>query len=94
MFSSMGLENILGLIDMINSLPPTSVYNETAFNQVKLTKTDRRHRLSQKHLNDCMVTKIESDSIEEFFPTPAINRWMVCIQIFIVCFSDYTAGIA
>lgn len=90
----MGLENILGLIDMINSLPPTSVYNETAFNQMKLTKTDRRHRLSQKHLNDCMVTKIESDSIEEFDPTPAINRWMVCIQIFIVCFSDYTAGIA
>ena len=32
----MGLENILGLIDMIKSLPPTSVYNETAFNQMKL----------------------------------------------------------
>lgn len=60
---------------------------------MKLTKTDKRHRLSQKHLNDCMVTKIESASIEEFDPTPAINRWMVCIQVFIVCFSNYTAGI-
>ena len=59
---------------MINCLPPTSVYNETAFIQMKLTKTDRRHRLSQEHLNDCMVTKIESDRIEEFDPTPAINR--------------------
>jgi len=72
-----GLINVLGLMDLLHSLPPTSVQNETSFNQMKLIKTDRRHRLSQEHLNDRMMIRLQSPSIMEFDPTTAINKWMV-----------------
>jgi hypothetical protein len=45
-FKQNGLSNVLGLMDLLHSLPPTSILNETSFNQMKLIKTDRRHRLS------------------------------------------------
>ena len=76
-FSTIGVKNILGLLDMLNSLPPTSVYNERAFNQMKLQKTDRRHRIGQSRLDDCMITKLESASVKDFDPTDAIDKWMV-----------------
>ncbi|CAG2230307.1 Protein NipSnap homolog 1,Protein NipSnap homolog 2,Protein NipSnap [Mytilus edulis] len=76
-FSSMGVNNVLLLLDMLNSLPPTSVYNETAFNQMKLLKTDRRHRLGGSRLDDCMMTKLEAPSVQEFDPTDAIDKWMI-----------------
>ena len=68
---------MLGLMDLLHSPPPTSVQNETSFNQMKLIKTDRRHRLSQEHLNDLMMIRLQSPSIMEFDPTTAINTWMV-----------------
>ena len=76
-FSSMGVDNILALLDLINSLPPTSVINETAFNQMKLMKSDRRHCLSNNHLNDCMLIRIESQAIKDFDPSDPIEKWMV-----------------
>lgn len=76
-FSSMGVKNVLLLLDMLNSLPPTSVYNETSFNQMKLQKTDRRHRLGESRLDDCMMTKLEAPSVQEFDPRDAIDKWMV-----------------
>ena len=72
-----GVENILALIDLARSLPLTSVLNETSFNQMKLIKTDRRHRLTNAHLNDCMVIRLESPSFAEFDPVPAVDSWMV-----------------
>lgn len=80
-FGQNGIQNILGLIELLKSLPPTSVLNETAFNQMKLIKTDRRHRLSAQHLNDIMLVKIESSSIQDFDPTPSINKWMVRLKV-------------
>jgi hypothetical protein len=76
-FRQNGLSNVLGLMDLLHSLPPTSVQNETSFNQMKLIKTDRRHRPSQEHLNDLMMIRLQSPSIMEFDPTTAINKWMV-----------------
>lgn len=76
-FTECGLSNVFNVIDLILSLPPTSVVNETAFNQMKLLKTERRHRLSNQHLNDCMLTPLESAEITEFDPQPAIDRWML-----------------
>lgn len=76
-FRQNGLSNVLGLMDLLHSLPPTSVQNETSFNQMKLIKTDRRHRLSQKHLNDLMMIRLQSPSIMDYDPTTAINKWMV-----------------
>lgn len=76
-FDESGVPNILALIDLIHSLPPTSVMNETGFNQLKLIKTDRRHRLTESHLNDLMVIRLRSPSIVNFDPNPAIDKWMV-----------------
>ncbi|XP_062595414.1 putative uncharacterized protein DDB_G0271982 [Saccostrea cucullata] len=64
-------------MDLLHSLPPTSVLNETAFNQMKLLKTDRRQRLSHKHLNDCLMIKLQSPAISEFDPKEAVDRWML-----------------
>jgi hypothetical protein len=79
-FSQNGLDNILALVDLIRSLPPTSVKNETSFNQMKLIKTDRRYRLSGKHLNDMLMIRLQSPSIGYFDPTNAVNKWMVRIN--------------
>jgi hypothetical protein len=75
----MDVSNTLSFIDLINSLPATSVFNETAFNQLKLLKTDRAHSLTEQHLNDCMVVKLECASVTDFDSDPAIDRWMVNI---------------
>eukprot|EP00105_Crassostrea_gigas_P030605 XP_011452989.1 PREDICTED: uncharacterized protein LOC105346190 [Crassostrea gigas] len=76
-FGDSGVTNILKLLDLIHRLPPTSVLNETGFNQMKLIKTDRRQSLSARHLNDLMLIRLQSPSIAEFDPNPAIDRWMI-----------------
>lgn len=76
-FSNRGVKDVLHLIDLLRTLPATSVPNESAFNQMKLTKTNRRQRLSNAHLNDCMNVKANSETVEAFDPTPAIDNWMV-----------------
>lgn len=75
-FSDMGIQDILTLMDLLRTLPATSVANEASFNQMKLTKTNRRQRLSNMHLNDCMVIQLESADILDFDPTSAVNKWM------------------
>jgi hypothetical protein len=75
--SSRGVKDVLEIIDLIRALPATSVPNEVAFNQMKLIKTSRRQRISNSHLNDCMVIRSNSESIDKFDPTPAIDNWMV-----------------
>ena len=75
----MGVNNILALVDLIHSLPPTTVLNETSFNQMKLIKTSRRHRMAGPTLNDCMVVRLESASVREFDPSPAVTRWLVSL---------------
>ncbi|XP_062618568.1 uncharacterized protein LOC134280153 [Saccostrea cucullata] len=75
--SDCGVSNVLHILDLIHSLPPTSVLNETAFNQMKLLKTDRRHRLNERHLNDCMLIRLESPTIKDFNPMAAVDKWML-----------------
>ena len=77
----MDVSNILRLIDLILAIPPTSVMNERAFSQLKLIKTDRRHRLSQRRLNNILIIKLDGPGILEFQPDEAIDSWMVCIVI-------------
>ena len=80
-FSQNDIDNILALIDPIRSLPTTSVVNETAFNQMKLIKTDRRHRLSSEHMNDMMLIRIQSPKVQEFDRTPSIDKWMAIFTL-------------
>ena len=65
----MGVDNILSMIDLVRSLPPTSIANERAFNHLKLIKSDRRHRLKEATLNDLMLVKLESSPVLTFDPT-------------------------
>ena len=67
--------------DLILALPPTSVANEAAFSQLKLMKTDRRHRLSEGRLQDLMMIRLNSADIDNFNPDEAINIWSVSLFV-------------
>lgn len=71
-----GLENVFLLIDMIRTLPPTSVKNETTFSAMKLTKGKRRGRMKNSTLNDLLTVQIQSSNVENFDPDESIQCWM------------------
>ena len=64
-------------MDLLMSLPPTSVANEAFFSHMKYVKTNRRGRLSQDHLNKALLIKLESASISDYNPEPAAETFMV-----------------
>ncbi|XP_067670765.1 zinc finger protein 862-like [Haliotis asinina] len=68
---------ILVLMDLLQSLPPTSVSCEASFSQMKLIKTSRRCRMRQSTLNTLMTVKLHAPSITDFDPEKAIDRWLV-----------------
>jgi hypothetical protein len=68
--------NILAIIDLIRSLPSSSAENERGFSQLKLTKTNGRGRMSNSTLNDVMTIMMETPTVSEFDPQPAINNWL------------------
>lgn len=74
------LKDILILTDLLLSLPPTTVTCETSFSQMKLIKTSRRARLSERSLNALMRVKLESPEIECFDPEVIVDRWLVTPQ--------------
>ncbi|XP_052283054.1 zinc finger protein 862-like isoform X2 [Dreissena polymorpha] len=67
---------VFTLIDITLALPPTSVKCETSFSAMKLLKNKRRGRLRAGRLNDVMMVKLTSPSINEFDPDLAIKHWM------------------
>lgn len=71
------VNQIMLLIDLMLTIPSTSVSCETAFSQLKLLKTCRRSRLGSSLLNDLMIVKLESSEIVEFNPDDAIDTWLV-----------------
>ena len=76
--------NIGTVIDLILTLPSTSVKCETAFSQLKLLKTCRRSNLSTDVLNDLMTVKLMSPPISQFQPEEGIEIWLV--NYFLHCF--------
>jgi hypothetical protein len=66
---------ILSLIDLILSLPSSSVEAERGFSLMKLIKTDWRSKLKDTTLSDLMVVKPESEPINTFDPNDAIAVW-------------------
>ncbi|XP_033726286.1 uncharacterized protein LOC117315953 [Pecten maximus] len=70
------VDDILSLIDLILSLPPTSVFNERAFSHMKLIKGERRARLSSEAMSDVMMVKTQTASVKEFNPDAAITRFL------------------
>ena len=45
-FQNEDVDNVLSMFDLMKSLPPTSVMNETSFSAMKLTKRERRTQLT------------------------------------------------
>lgn len=70
------LNNILGLIDLVLSLPATSVRNECLFSTMKLVKGKRRGRLANSTLDDLLLIAVQSPGINDFNPDDAIFHWM------------------
>ena len=68
--------NILSLMDLILSIPPSSADCERGFSQVKLVKNDWRSTLTNDSLNDLLMVQLETPSIEEYDPKPAIEYWI------------------
>ncbi|KAH3727471.1 hypothetical protein DPMN_053408 [Dreissena polymorpha] len=75
--SDSGFDDILKVIELLQSLPSTSVRNECGFSIMKLAKTKRRGRLNINSLNNLMVVNQLGQSIAEFDPRPAIENFMV-----------------
>ncbi|XP_071142824.1 zinc finger protein 862-like [Mytilus edulis] len=76
-FQNNDVDNVLCVFDLLRSLPPTSVKNETCFSSMKLTKNKRRGRLNNSTLDTLMSVQLQSPSIEEFNPDAAIKDWLI-----------------
>lgn len=70
------LRNILGLMDLVLTMSPTSAEAERGFSQLKLIKNVLRSRMTSETLNDCMAVKLLSKKLGEYNPEVAILRWM------------------
>jgi hypothetical protein len=67
--------NFLALADLVMTIPASSADAERGFNRLKITKTDWRSKLTDDHLSDQMMVMLESASILQFDPLPAIALW-------------------
>lgn len=67
--------NILSLFDLILTIPATSTACERGFTHMKLVKSDRRTLMKEDVLSNCLTIKLESQSIKDFDPVPAIDYW-------------------
>ena len=54
-------------------LPPTSVMNERSFSHMKLVKSKRCGKLSEKALNDLMMVRLETPGVPKFDSLPSIK---------------------
>ena len=73
LFSSCPL--ILSVIDLVLSIPATSIECERGFSTMRQVKNDWRSRLSITSLNDSMRILLEGPAIDQFQPEDAINKW-------------------
>ena len=65
--------NVLSLCDVILAIPASSSACEWGFTHMELVKTDRRTMMKEDTLPNCLMIKLEGQSIQEFDPQPAIN---------------------
>ena len=61
--------NVLGLLDLLITLPATSVECERGFSSLRLIKSDWRNRLSSESLNAVMRIYLDSPAEENFNPS-------------------------
>lgn len=67
---------VLELFDLVQTIPATSTACERGFSHMKLIKSDRRTRVTEETLTNCLMIKLEGQSIQNFDPIPAIELWL------------------
>ncbi|XP_070579845.1 zinc finger protein 862-like [Ptychodera flava] len=67
--------NVLGLVDLILSLPAGTSECERGFSQMKVTKTSYRNKLKSTTMSMLMTIQLHSPSVSSFNPMPAIQQW-------------------
>ena len=72
--------DVLALIDLILTIPATSVEAERGFSVMKRVKTDYRNKLQNPAMNDLMRIILLSPSEAAFDPAPAIEQWYGALQ--------------
>ena len=72
--------DVLALIDLILTIPATSVETERGFSVMKRVKTDYRNKLRNPAMNDLMRIILLSPSEAAFDPAPAIEHWYGALQ--------------
>ena len=72
--------SVLALIDLVLTIPATSVEAERGFSVMKRVKTDYRNKLRNPAMNDLMRIILLSPSEAAFDPTPAIEHWYGALQ--------------
>ena len=61
-------KNVLGLFDLLLTLPATSVECERGFSSMRLIKTDWRNRLGAESLNSVMRVYLDGLAEADFDP--------------------------
>ena len=72
--------NVLSLIDLVWTIPATSVEAERGFSVMKRVKTDFRIKLANPALNDLLRIIRLSPAEVGFDPLPAIQHWHAALQ--------------
>ena len=76
-FRKHDVHNLLSVLNVLQSLPPTSVKNETCFSAMKLTKGKRRGRLNNSTVDNLLSVQLQAESMEDFNSDKAIQNWLV-----------------
>ena len=58
--------NVLSLFDLILAIQASGTACEWGFTHMKLVKTDRRTLMKEDMLSNCIMIKLEGQSIQEF----------------------------
>ena len=64
---------MLSLFDLILAISASSTAGEWGFTHMKLVKTDSRTLMKEDMLSNCLMIKLEGQSIQEFDHQSAIN---------------------
>lgn len=65
---------VLSLVDLLLTLPASSLEAERGFSHLKVVKTDLRSRMTTS-LTDQLMVVLQSPTIQDFDPVPAIHLW-------------------
>lgn len=69
------LPNLLGLIDLLLSLPASSAEAERVFSRLKVLKSDIRSNLRDCTVSDLITIQLLAPEIADFNPQEAIHLW-------------------